>query len=112
MFDDPDDDLNDASLSEYGERARGREILFRRAGADDHPMDGIFDEAFTSIRVEDNAEISDVSPSLLIRSTDLPAGTDLLQGDRFVVRGASYRAWDLRPDGGGMVRILLKDARP
>lgn len=109
MLDDTDDDLNAACLEEFGERAHGREVLFRRLGADDHSMDGIYDENFVSIRVEDGAEISDVSPSLLIRLADLPAGVELGQSHRFVVRGTARRVWDVQPDGHGMARVLLKD---
>lgn len=110
MIDDTDDDLTAACLEEFGEGARGREVLFRRPGAADHPMDGIYDENCVSIRVEDGAEISDVSPSLLIRLADLPTGVELGHSHRFVVRGTVRRVWDVRPDGFGMARVLLKDS--
>jgi len=107
-FDDLVSGMNAICVETFGEGA-DTPVLFRRSGQPDHSMSGIYDESYVSIRVEDGAEISDVSPALLINLADLPPGTELRQQtDRFVVRGAARRVWDFRPDGFGMVRVLLK----
>lgn len=109
MIDDLDSDLAAAVLEEFGERAAGRDIIFRRQDADGVSLDGIFDEAFVSIRQDGAADVSDVSPSILVAIDALPVPPDeFVTSDRFIVRGLAYQPWDARP-AHGMTRILLKE---
>ena len=75
-------------------------------GSADLPV--IFDAEHLALASLAEVALSTASPQLLCRAADLPAGA--AAGDTVTVAGASYVARDIRPDGTGVVTVLLEEA--
>ena len=67
---------------------------------------GIFSDAHGAAFGGEFAGVSTREPLLALSAADLPP--DAAQGDAVEVRGRSWRAADLQPDGAGLVRVILE----
>jgi hypothetical protein len=72
------------------------------------PFSGVFNNPHLSVHVE-NADVADRHPTFICREQDIPAGAKGGDaGDALAVTGAGvFTVAELRPDGAGMVTILL-----
>lgn len=55
--------------------------------------------------------VATASPSVLLRSADLPAGA-AAEADSIVVDGVLYAVRVIEPDGTGMTRLRLEEIEP
>jgi len=65
---------------------------------------GIFMVAHESVDVSTGVPVSTVQPVLELREKD---ASGVEEGDAVVVRGVSYVAVDVRPDGYGVLKLFL-----
>lgn len=71
-------------------------------------IQGIFDEAYTAVIIQDGVPIETRRPKLGIRNKDLilrPA-----KGDKCIINGSNYRVVEYEPDGeAGTALFLYKE---
>lgn len=73
-----------------------------------HAVAGIFHAAHALVEVVQDAAYSTVRPVLLVRADDLPQTP--AEGDAASVAGSRWRIVDVRPDGLGMLKLVLQAA--
>lgn len=91
-----------AALAAFGEPARlaidGQAV----------EITAIFVAAHEMVEIVADAPVSTTRPVLSVLRADLPV--DPVEGDEAEVRGRRYRIVDARPDGLGMVKLILQEA--
>lgn len=90
------------SPDEFGTAATYR----KRATVLDLSIEGIFDAERSVGSIGEGADIASVSPQLLVRTADLPAGAG--DGDLVTISAVAYTVRFLEPDGTGMTLIKLE----
>jgi hypothetical protein len=79
-------------------------------GAPPYAARGIFASRALQIAVEDGAMLADQQTTLGIRFADFPVPP--LADDRFVIKGVTYEAITVHPDGQGGADIPLRRIEP
>lgn len=102
--------VNAPALAVYGEA-----VTYTPAGGPStspgpFPLSGVFDEAYRQIDVYSESPVSSTVPQLGVQLVTFPAGVTPLQGDRILIRGASYTVREVQPDSHGWARLLLNEA--
>jgi hypothetical protein len=69
---------------------------------------GVFTAAHEAVDVSAGVPVSSTQPVLEMREQDMPEGIE--EGDAVTVRGVSYVVADVRPDGYGVLKLLLHKA--
>lgn len=93
-------DVHQAMLAEFGEPA-----VLRQQGEPDQDVTLIWKGRAFQIEAEGEAGISSSAPSVALPEAGL--ARELAAGDVFVVRGVTYRAWDVQRTGEGWARCPL-----
>ncbi len=78
------------------------------------PIDGIYRiPALTVLNMGDSPGLTTRKPELDVRASQVALlGVTIVQGDTFSVRGVAYAVADVRPDGEGLITLLLSEAPP
>ena len=71
-------------------------------------LPAIFDAEHLAVSGLGEVAVSSAAPQIVCRAADLPA--DAAQGDTVTVDAATYAVRDIRPDGTGVVTVLLEEA--
>ena len=106
FMDQLDQDLLDChfNTAEFGE-----EVTYRPAsGAPERVIQGLFDAPFASASTEATEDVIDNRPHLTCREVDIEGG-EPSSGDRFVIRGVTYRPVDDASNKMGVVRCFLHE---
>ena len=69
-------------------------------------LPAIFDAEHLAVSGLGEVEVSSAAPQIVCRAADLPA--DAAQGDTVTIDGTSYAVRDIRPDGTGVVTVMLE----
>jgi hypothetical protein len=85
------------------------EIIFDVDDSVDPPMVdaayGIFDETYLEVDPDTGASVMSQYPRVTIHDSNLPEGFS--QGDQVTIKGKTYKARTIEPDGQGMIQVKL-----
>jgi len=71
----------------------------------DWPCQGVFTAAHQEVDASTGVSVSSVQPVLEVRQSDLPAMPT--EGDAVTVQGLRYLIVEVRPDGHGLLKLML-----
>ena len=66
----------------------------------------LFDAEHMTYDAEAGVVVSTSSPQVMVRASDIPSGA--AQGDLVIMGGDHWRVRDMRPDGTGIVTVMLE----
>lgn len=89
-----------AALSEFGEA-----VTFTPATGPALAVSGVFNNVWREIDAASGLPVSSNQPNLGIRLSDFP--TPPIEGDKFLIRLATFRVVDVQEDGEGGAKCLL-----
>lgn len=86
----------------------GRGVTYTPSGGDPVEVTGIFQAQHQTVETEGELTFSSTAPVLWIRLADWPQAPARFDG--VIVDAAAYIIEDVRPDGQGGVKLILKRA--
>jgi hypothetical protein len=101
------------SVWSEGNRGKPVPVYTSQAGGPSTAIDGIFRiPSLTEFGAGAGGApgLTTRKPELDVRASQVPAGVTIVQGDTISVRGVAYTVMDVRPDGEGLITLLLSEA--
>lgn len=83
----------------------GEDIVYKPSKGGSFPVRGIFDSSYKLIDSETGGVISGNHAKLGLKNSDLPF--EVLEEDRFIVNGRTFKVKDIQEDGQGGILIEL-----
>ena len=85
-----------------------REATYTPSGGTAKTIKVIFDCSYLAVDPDTQTKIMSTEPMLLAQAADLPDAENITQDDRFVIDGKNFRPVEPRPDGQGLIEIILE----
>jgi len=97
---------SDADLRAFFDVAEFAETIQWQSSSSTKDLPAIVDAEHLALVSDATVPISTSEPQIVCRAADLPA--DAGQGDAVVMRGDVYAVRDMRPDGTGVMVVILE----